>query len=69
MVVEGAASGIVLGMISARYIASLLYEVKPGDLAMFAFPSLAILGVTVLAALPAIVRAVRMDPVASLRSE
>ncbi len=69
MVVAGAASGIVLGMISARYIASLLYEVKPGDLAMFAFPSLAILGVTVLAALPAIVRAVRMDPVASLRSE
>jgi putative ABC transport system permease protein len=69
MVVAGAVSGIVLGMISARYIGSLLYEVKPGDLGMVAFPTLAILGVTVLAALPAIVRAVGMDPVASLRSE
>jgi predicted permease len=69
MVAGGAAAGTMLGITAARFIGSLLYEVKPTDATMFAFPVLAILGVTILAALPAVVRAVRIDPVASLRSE
>ena len=69
MVFAGAAAGFGLGMASVRYIESLFYQVKPTDLAMLAVPSLTILAVTLMAALPAVIRAVRIDPVAMLRAE
>jgi hypothetical protein len=52
-----------------RYIASLLYEVKATDWNVLAIPSLTILAVSLLAALPAVIRAVLIDPAAMLRSE
>jgi ABC-type lipoprotein release transport system permease subunit len=56
-------------MASVRYIETLLYHVKPGDLTMLAIPSFTILAAALLAALPAVIRAVRIDPVAILRAE
>ena len=69
MVFLGAAAGLGLGMASARYVESLLYQVKAADLGSLALPSLAILAGALLAALPPVIRAVRIDPVTALRSE
>jgi ABC-type antimicrobial peptide transport system permease subunit len=69
MVIAGALAGLGLGMASVRYIETLLYGVKPGDPAMLALPSLTIVGVALLAALPAVIRATRIDPVAMLRAD
>ncbi|SPF50960.1 conserved membrane hypothetical protein [Candidatus Sulfopaludibacter sp. SbA4] len=69
MVVLGAAAGLALGMVSVRSIEALLYQVKATDLAMLALPSVTMLAAALLAALPAVVHAVRIDPVAALRSE
>jgi predicted permease len=69
MVVAGALAGLALAMASARYIETLLYQVKPTDSGALAIPSLTIVAVALLAALPAVIHAVRIDPVSMLRSE
>ena len=69
MVLAGAAMGLALGLASARYIQTLLYEVKPTDPRMIAVPWLVLILATLLATVPAAVRALRTDPVASLRTE
>ena len=69
MVLLGAAAGLGLGMASARYVESLLYQVRPTDFGALALPSLAIFAAALLAALPPVIRAVRIDPVHVLRSE
>jgi len=65
----GALAGVALGMASVRYLEALLYQVKPGDPVMLALPSLTILAAALLAAVPAVFHAVRIDPVAMLRAE
>ena len=69
MVLVGALAGLSLGTASARYLQALLFHVKPTDLPAVALPSMAILAAALLAALPAVIRAVRIDPVQMLRSE
>ena len=69
MVLPGALGSIALGMAAVRYIESLFYQVKPTDPAMLALPSLAILAAALLAALPPVIHAVRIDPITVLRSE
>jgi putative ABC transport system permease protein len=69
MVVAGGAAGWVLGMASARYVESLLYQVKAAEPEIAALPALAILSVAIVAILPAISRAMRIEPVEILRSE
>jgi len=69
MVIVGALTGLASGMVSVRYLESLLYQVKPGDPAMLALPSCIILASALVAALPAVIHAVRLDPVSMLRSE
>jgi putative ABC transport system permease protein len=69
MVLVGAVAGIGFGMASVRYIVALLYDVRPTDLGMLAVPSVTILAAALLAALPAVVRAVRIDPVSMLRAD
>jgi predicted permease len=69
MVLAGALAGLALGMLSVRYIATLLYQVRPGDPAMLAVPSAIILAAALIAALPAVLHAVRIDPVAMLRAD
>jgi hypothetical protein len=69
MVAAGAVAGLALGMASVRYIESLLYQVKATDPEALAIPSLAILAAALLAALPALLHAVRIDPANVLRAE
>jgi ABC-type antimicrobial peptide transport system permease subunit len=69
MVLAGAAAGLGLGMLSVRYIAALLYQVRPSDPTMLALPAVIILGAALIAALPAVFHAVRVDPMATLRAD
>jgi predicted permease len=69
MVIVGAVAGVALGMASVRYIETLFYQVKATDVGMLALPSLTILVVALTAALPAVVRAVRIDPASMLRAD
>jgi predicted permease len=69
MVLVGAFAGVAFGMASVRYIESLLYQVKATDPAMLALPAFTILAVTLVAALPAVIHAVRTDPVMTLRGD
>ena len=69
MVLAGALAGLALGMASVRYIESLLYQVNTSDLGFLTLPALAILAAALLAALPAVMHAVRVDPATVLRSE
>jgi len=69
MVLAGALAGLALGMASVRYIETLFYQVKASDAFMLALPSIAIVAAALLAALPAVIHAVRIDPIKTLRSE
>lgn len=64
-----AAVGWALGMGSTKYIQSLLYQVSSKEPHIIALPLLAILAIMVLAILPALSRALRIDPAETLRSE
>ncbi|MBN9661865.1 MAG: FtsX-like permease family protein [Acidobacteria bacterium] len=69
MVLLGSGAGLAIGLASARSIESLLYGVKPSDPGMLALPWLVIVGAALVSAIPAVVRAVRINPVTSLRME
>jgi hypothetical protein len=56
-------------MVSVRYITALLYQVRPSDPTMLAMPSVILVGTALIAALPAVIHAVRIDPVAMLRAD
>jgi predicted permease len=68
-VLLGGVIGASLGAVSTRWIASLLYQVKPTDPAMLLFPAIIILASAALAAVPAVLRALHIDPAAMLRAE
>jgi ABC-type antimicrobial peptide transport system permease subunit len=69
MVLAGSAAGLTLGLMSVRFIETLLYQVRGGDWRLMAVPSLTIAAAAVLAAVPAVIRAIRINPVDILRSE
>jgi predicted permease len=69
MVLAGAVVGLAVGLGTVRYIAALLYHVSATDTGMLAAPCITIVVSALVAALPALVRAVRIDPVAMLRAE
>jgi predicted permease len=68
-VLLGSLAGVALGMASVRYIEALLYGVKATDLAMLTLPAITIAAAALLAALPAVIHAVRIDPVSMLRAD
>ena len=69
MVLAGAIAGFGAGMFAARYLELLLYQVKATDAGMLAMPALAMAAAALLAAAPAVIRAVRIDPAAVMRAE
>jgi len=69
MVLLGALAGLGFGMALGRYFEALLYQVKATELSMLAFPSVTLLLVALVAALPPVIRAVQIDPAATLRAE
>jgi len=69
MAAAGAVTGLFLAVLSVRYIESLIYGVKPTAPAALALPAVILLIAALLAALPAAIRAMRIDPVEMLRAE
>jgi putative ABC transport system permease protein len=65
----GVLVGFGFGVGAARYIQSLLYDVKATDVLMLIAPGITILLVALAAAAPAMLRATRVDPAVTLRSE
>jgi putative ABC transport system permease protein len=65
----GAAAGIALGMASVRYVQTLLFGVKGTDPSMLFAPALVLLAAALIAAIPAVLRAARIDPCIMLRAE
>jgi hypothetical protein len=65
----GAALGLAAGLGVARYVESMLFEVRPADWTSAAIPLAALLAVAVLAAIEPLSRAVRIDPSEALRHE
>ncbi|MEO8372030.1 MAG: FtsX-like permease family protein, partial [Candidatus Solibacter sp.] len=69
MVGLGAVIGIAVGMAAVRYVEALLYEVRGNDPWMLAAPGVAIVCAALLASIPAVRRAVRIDPAETLRGD
>lgn len=69
MVLAGAAIGLGAGIASVRFVQSLLYGVKGTEFSMMAIPAIVLLAATACAAVPAVLRAVRIDPATMLRTE
>jgi len=69
MTAIGIASGLVVGFATVRFFASLLYEVKSTDPGVTIIPILVVGGTAFVAALPAVIRAARIDPASMLRVE
>ncbi len=65
----GAIAGLGAGAAFANVIESLLFEVRGNDPSMIAAPVLILLATGLLAAMPPVVQAVRLDPALMLRSE
>jgi predicted permease len=69
MVLVGALIGGALGAASVRYVATLLFGVKGSDPSMLVLPAVVLFASALLAALPAVIRAARIDPAIMLRVE
>jgi putative ABC transport system permease protein len=69
MVVLGAIVGVFLGLLSVRSVEALLYGVKGTDGSMIAMACAVFLSAALLASLPAVLRAVQIDPAVMLRAE
>ncbi len=69
MVLLGTALGAGAGLLLEPYVKSLLFQVKPTDLGSLTLPSMTIVAATLLAGLPAVIRAIRIDSAVLLREE
>jgi ABC-type antimicrobial peptide transport system permease subunit len=65
----GSLIGLAGGIAFGRVVQSLLFQVKATDLVALATPIAALAAAAALAALPPAIRAVRIDPAQTLRSE
>jgi predicted permease len=69
MLVAGATVGLGLGVASEKYIGALLYQVKTTDFTIWIAPVVTVVTAAVLASVPPIIRAMRIDPVTMIRAE
>jgi ABC-type antimicrobial peptide transport system permease subunit len=69
VVLFGLVLGLAGGMACGRFVQSLLFEVKAGEASTLAAPLLTLLGAAVVAGLPPAIRAAKIDPAETLRSE
>lgn len=69
LLLAGVLSGLALSLFSAKYVEPLLYQVKATDLSVWELPGMALIAAGVLAALPPLCRALRIDPANVLRAE
>jgi len=68
MSVGGLAIGVVAASLSARYLQTLLYGISAHDVVTFAVVSIVVLTIALAACLAPALRAMRVDPLTSLRS-
>jgi predicted permease len=68
-VLAGSGAGLALGMLAARSAETLLYGVRATDMSMLTLPAMMILLTALVAASPAVVRALRTNPTEILRTE
>jgi len=69
MVAVGAAVGVAFGLLAVRYVQTLLFGVNGSAPSMVMVPSLVLLAAALLAALPPVLRAARVDPTVMLRAD
>jgi predicted permease len=69
MLLLGTVTGCVLSLASVRYIEPLLYQVRPTALPGLLVPALAMMGAAIIAALPAVNHAVKIDVARLLRAD
>ncbi len=69
MVILGALVGGALGLVLESRIKALLYQVNATEATVLLLPLLTILAITLLSAIPAVIRGIRIDPVEMLRAE
>jgi putative ABC transport system permease protein len=69
MVLMGAVAGLALGVGASRYVATLLFGVKPTDVAVLLWPTAILLTAALLASIPAVIRAASIDPAVMLKAE
>ena len=69
MVAMGALAGLAIGLACSGIFEALLFEVTPLDPRSLAGPVLALAAAVLLAAFPPAVRAVRIDPAETLRTD
>jgi predicted lysophospholipase L1 biosynthesis ABC-type transport system permease subunit len=69
MILLGGFAGLLLGLLSVRYIQELFYHVRPTDFPILALPSVMLLAAASVAAVPVVLRAIHTDPASILRSE
>jgi len=69
MVITGSLVGLALGLVSVRYISTLLYQTSVADPRMIAIPGVALLLAAIASALRPSVRAVQIQPAELLRSD
>ena len=68
-VLAGAMIGLIFGLLCAERLQALLFQVRATDATMLMLPFAAITAAAVLATIPAILRAVHIDPLMMLRTE
>ena len=69
MVLLGAGAGFAVSLSSVRYIEPLLYQVQPTALPVLLIPVLAMMAAALIAALPAVIHAVKIDAATLLRAD
>jgi putative ABC transport system permease protein len=69
VLLSGAIAGLAIGLLVVRSLTALFYGVEATDPRQLARPLVAIAGVAVLAALPPVLRAIRVDPTVVLRAD
>jgi ABC-type antimicrobial peptide transport system permease subunit len=68
-VLTGAVLGGAVALLLEPQVGTLLYNVKPSDLGMLGVPLITVVLTTLLTAVPAVIRGMRIDPVEMLRAE
>ncbi|HEY3454941.1 MAG TPA: FtsX-like permease family protein [Bryobacteraceae bacterium] len=69
MLLVGAITGFACSLASVRYIESLLYQVRPIAVPVLLIPVIAMLAAAVIAAVPAVIHAIKIDVATLLRAE
>ena len=65
----GTVAGLGAGLIAVRFLSSLFYDVRATDAAQLAVPAMSVIAMGVLAAVPPVVRALRVSPTVILRGD